>query len=369
MRVVFINSRSDAQLHPGGDTIQLMKTKSALERLGLTIEVCGSEELDDLAGFDVAHIFNIQEPRPAWLALQTLKKKGIPTVLSPIYWEIYAYWFELASKERARWRWLTRLLGKKRVRQWYIRWQRKKAPANADWQLQRQLLQHVGRVLPNSRSEILLLQQEFDLGDDFEAKSDVIPNAIETDLYAIEPTPSQAFIQKFGIRDFVLEVGTIYPVKNQLALIEALFDLPVPLVIVGQVLEAFADYVETCKARAAERGNVIFLDQMSHTELPGIYALAAVHALPSWRETPGLVSLEAAAAGCRIVTTALGSTRDYFGDRAWYCYPDDQASIRNAVEMALKAPPSTDLRQMILTRYTWQQTADATLASYRKLIN
>jgi glycosyltransferase involved in cell wall biosynthesis len=93
-----------------------------------------------------------------------------------------------------------------------------------------------------------------------------------------------------------------------------------------------------------------------------------VHALPSWRETPGLVSLEAAAAGCRIVTTELGSTRDYFGDLAWYCYPDDFASIRRAVEMAMKAPVPADLRKQVLTQYTWQRAASATLASYEKIL-
>jgi glycosyltransferase involved in cell wall biosynthesis len=197
----------------------------------------------------------------------------------------------------------------------------------------------------------------------------VIPNAIDTDLYASPPAPSEWFFNKYGVRDFILEVGTVYPVKNQLGLIEALFDLPIPLVIVGKALGAFTAYAEACKARAAERGRVVFIDQVAHDDLPGIYALAAVHALPSWRETPGLVSLEAAAAGCRVVTTELGPTRDYFGDLAWYCYPDDFASIRKSVEIALKAPPPAELRKQVLSQYTWERTATATLAAYEKALN
>jgi len=369
MRVLFINSRPDAEQYPGGDNIQMMKTKAALERLGLAIEIRSLQDLDDLAGFDLAHIFNIQEPGPAWTALQAVEKKGIPVVLSPIYWGIYAYWFELACKQPGIWHQLAHILGKRRVRQWYIDWQHMKASRNSDWQIQRRLLQHAGRVLPNSRSEITLLRKEFNLGADFESKSDVIPNAIDTDLYASPPAPSESFAIKYGIRDFILEVGTIYPVKNQLGLIEAVFDLSIPLVIVGKVLGAFTEYAEACRARAEERGQVIFIDQVSHDDLPGIFALAAVHVLPSWRETPGLVSLEAAAAGCRIVTTELGSTRDYFGDLAWYCYPDDIASIRNAVEMAMKAPAPADLRKQVLSQYTWQRTASATLVAYEKSLN
>jgi len=203
---------------------------------------------------------------------------------------------------------------------------------------------------------------------DFYEKADVIPNAIDTRLYESLPAPSEIFFRTYDIRDFVLEVGTIYPVKNQLELIEALFDLPVPLVFVGQTLDAFADYANACRARAAQRGNVYFIDHLPYEELPGIYALAGVHALPSWRETPGLVSLEAAAAGCRIVTTSIGSTRDYFGDLVWYCAPDDRASIRTAIEAALQAKPSTALRQRVLSEYTWERTAQATLASYQKVL-
>ena len=75
MRVLFINSRSDAEQNPGGDNIQMMKTKAALEHLGLAIEIRAPQDLDDLDGFDLAHIFNIQEPGPAWTALQASARK------------------------------------------------------------------------------------------------------------------------------------------------------------------------------------------------------------------------------------------------------------------------------------------------------
>jgi glycosyltransferase involved in cell wall biosynthesis len=368
LRVLFINSRPDAAQYPGGDTIQAQKTQAALEALGVQIEVRGPFDLDNLPAYDLAHIFNIQEPEPAWAALQHLEAKGIPVVISPIYWDMLAHWFEMAATGRGRWRQIVARLGKERTRQLYLRWQRTKSPANSHWRQQRRILAHARRVLPNSQSEADLLQHTFAFSNSFQQKIDAIPNAIDTSLYATLPTRSESFYQQHGLQDFVLQVGTVYPAKNQLAVIEALFDLPVPLVFIGKVLGPFADYAETCKARAAERGNVLFLDHVPHEELPGIYALAAVHVLPSWRETPGLVSLEAAAAGCRIVTTSIGSTRDYFADDAWYCYPDDLASIRQAVEKALNAPPSAVLRQRVLTEYTWHCAAVATLAAYQAVI-
>ena len=90
--------------------------------------------------------------------------------------------------------------------------------------------------------------------------------------------------------------------------------------------------------------------------------------LPSWRETPGLVSLEAAAAGCRIVSTAIGSAREYFGDLAWYCDPCNPGSIRQAVLQALAAPATAALRQRVLERFTWEVAAQNTLEAYSKVM-
>jgi glycosyltransferase involved in cell wall biosynthesis len=369
VRVLFVNGREDARQNPGGDTVQLEKTRQELERSGVAVEVRELNELDDLTGFDLAHLFNLQMPESAWRAFQTLQRRRMPIVFSPIYWDILPYWFELAVKTRGRWRWLAKLMGKDRARQSYIRWQKRKSRSNKDWQLQRLLLQHSARILPNSPSEIELLQETFLLPEAYSLKYDVIPNGIDAKLYATLPQPSQEFLDQYGVRDFVLEVGMVYPVKNQLGLIEALSDLPVTIVIIGQVMAELSQYADTCRARAAERGNVIFIDRLPHDKLPGVYALAAVHALPSWRETPGLVSLEAAASGCRIVTTSIGSTRDYFGDDAWYCNPQEYRSIRVAVESALRAPRSLALRDRVLSEYTWQRAAEATLASYLRTLD
>ena len=357
--------RQDAQRSLGGDTIQMLKTKAALENMGLSVEVRGTGELGDLPACDIAHVFNIQTADSSWAAFEALEQRGIPTVLSSIYWDMWEHMFEFAVAEHPRWRWMARLLGKVRARQAYVSWQRQKAPFTATWQVQRRLLERALRVLPNSQSEGDLLQKTFRLNGSFQHKVDVVPNGIDTGLFDSIPTPSEAFRIKYGVRDFVLEVGAISPVKNQLGLIEALYDLAVPLVFVGQPAVAMPEYAEACKARAKERGNVTFVGRLPHEELPGIYALAAVHALPSWRETPGLVSLEAAAAGCRIVTTSIGSTRDYFGELAWYCYPDSLVSIREAVEAALRALPSTALRQHVLAECTWQRAGEATWTSYR----
>jgi hypothetical protein len=110
---------------------------------------------------------------------------------------------------------------------------------------------------------------------------------------------------------------------------------------------------------------VTFLDSLPREELASAYAAAKVHALPGWFETPGLSTLEAAAAGCNIVTTDRGTAREYFGDLAWYCDPRLVESIRSAVLAAYQAPRADRLRELVRERYSWPRAAESTLEGYR----
>ena len=99
------------------------------------------------------------------------------------------------------------------------------------------------------------------------------------------------------------------------------------------------------------------------------YKKAKVHVLPSWHETCGLSSLEAAAMGCNIVITDKGFTREYFGENAFYCNPASPESIFNAVEQAAQAGYNSVLQQKILHHYTWQQAAASTLKAYQNILS
>lgn len=368
MKALYINSRPDAQRNPGGDNTQLSYTRAAVEKLGVEVTLVESDNLERLPECDLAHVFNIQEPGSAWRIFQRLQRGGVPIVLSPIYWNMYEYWAENALRDLRHWRLLSRIISRRLATQVYLRWQKTKAPHNETWKIQRRVLSQAGRVLPNSASEGALLSRTFNLSGDLKDKITVIPNGIDLEQYRALPCPDEEFALKYNIRDFVLQVGSINPVKNQLGLIEALFSLPVPIVFVGKIADAYEHYGNACKILGSERGGVYFVDHIPHAQLPGIYALAAVHALPSWRETPGLVSLEAAAAGRRIVTTSIGSTRDYFGNEAWYCHPGDQPSIRQAVEAALSGAPSPELRNRALKEFTWEKAGQKTLQAYHHLL-
>jgi len=368
MRILLINSRPNARTLPGGDTVQVDRIGTALRELGVEVDIHGLEILNQtIPSYDLAHVFNIQEPEPAQALLRALTQRGLPTVLSPIYWDMHPYWYNLACSS-GKWRQVTRLLGASLAAGAYQRWQEWKERFHPGWRGQRWLLNMATRVQPNSPSETKMLRRTFRLPAGFEGKVDVIPNAVDQAFAQAKRQTAPDFLRGQALGQVVLQVGTVYPVKNQLGLLEALFDLPVALVFVGPTMPAFAQYSVACRQRASDRGRVFFIERMPHDALPGVYAGAAVHALPSWRETPGLVSLEAAAAGCQVVSTSIGSARDYFGDLAWYCHPADRSSIRQAVEAALAAPRSDALQTRVAREYTWQRAAQATLASYGRAL-
>src|SRR5262249_57230935 len=73
---------------------------------------------------------------------------------------------------------------------------------------------------------------------------------------------------------------------------------------------------------------------MPQEELRSAYAAARVHALPSWMETCGLVTMEAAMAGASTVCSTAGYELEYYRDLTYYCDPADHRSISKAVVRA-----------------------------------
>ena len=99
----------------------------------------------------------------------------------------------------------------------------------------------------------------------------------------------------------------------------------------------------------------------------GLYNSHSVHIVPSWFETTGLVTLEAALCGCNVVSTSRGYAREYFGSMADYCEPSSTRSIRDSVLRSLSRVPDQALVRKIRENYSWSATASATIACYRDL--
>ncbi|WP_170955544.1 glycosyltransferase family 4 protein [Ornithinimicrobium cerasi] len=188
----------------------------------------------------------------------------------------------------------------------------------------------------------------------------IVPNAVNTSRFS-------PYFESVREARSLICVGRLEPHKNQLGLIKALKGVDdVKITIVGPDHPDHPRYRDAC--RRAAGANVSFLPNVQHEQLAELYAAHRVHALPSWYETTGLVSLEAAAAGCAVVTTDRGHAREYFGSDAWYCDPAHPASIRDAVLQALQHGPSAELARRVATEFSWEETARQTLAGYRYVL-
>lgn len=356
MKVALI-ARSTLYSAPGGDTVQVQQTAAQLNALGVTADVKLTNEIIAYQDYNLLHFFNLIRPADI---LYHSEKAGKPFVVSTILVDYSEYdkhyrkgigtlftYLPANSieyiKTIARW-----LLGRDHLStRAYI------------WQGQRksilQILKKADRILPNSESEYQRVVRAYPAP----VKYNVIPNGISPALFKYNSAISKD-------ETLVLCVARIEGIKNQLNLIKALNNTRFRLLIIGAHSPNQLAYYNRCRAIAAP--NVSFIDHLPQAKLVKYYQQAKVHVLPSWFETTGLSSVEAAAMGCNLVITDKGDTREYFGEDAFYCDPARPQSILKAVEKAAEATINLSLREKILEKYTWAHAAGQTLKAYQLAI-
>lgn len=363
--------REDLTRQPGGDTTQILGTAVALRARGVVVELT-SNPLAELAGYDVAHLFHLDRLWENAAIARRLRAAGVPAVLSTIYWPPDEYdrrgrtglaglvgrWCgsRVLENVRVAWRALPRALR---------RGARGGPPARGGWRSRpwgfqaavQALLEAVEVLLPNSIAEQEQIERRFGV----RKPGVIVPNAADVELFGPRPEEPAA------PRDGVLCVGRIEPRKNQLALIRALRGTGVRLTLVGRAGPTSRAYAARCRRLGGPE--VTFVPQQPPAALREFYRAARVHACVSWYETPGLASLEAALAGCALVVTPGGCTREYFGEQAHYCAPDDVEAIRAAVRSALARGPAPELAARVARDFTWAAAAEKTLEAYQRALS
>lgn len=357
MKVAII-ARSTLYEVPGGDTVQIKETARHLQLLGINAAICLTHQPIDYVAYDLFHFFNITRPADILYHIGRIK---VPFVVSPILIDYSEYdrkhrtgisglLFRLFSadgneylKTVSRW-----VKGNDSLRSkgYLLKGHRKSIRA---------IVNKAAFLLPNSASEYHALQKRYGVSKNHL----VVPNGIDTALFQ----PNNNVTKD---KDLVLCVARIEGIKNQLTLVKAVNNSSVRLVLAGSSAPNQKEYYNECRRIAGD--NVVFAGQLSQAELVSYYLKAKVHVLPSWFETCGLSSLEAAAMGCNIVITGKGYTRDYFGDDAFYCDPASAESIRSAIEKAAAAESNDQLKERIANNYTWEKAAALTLEVYKKVL-
>ncbi len=88
--------------------------------------------------------------------------------------------------------------------------------------------------------------------------------------------------------------------------------------------------------------------------------------MPSTLETPSIAALEAAASGCRVLITSIGSTTEYFQDEAIYIVPDDLDSMEKGIAALSEPQQSSTLGQKIQQQFSWDSSVSELIRAYQE---
>jgi glycosyltransferase involved in cell wall biosynthesis len=373
LRVLF-QARADLLTVPGGDTIQILKTRESLGKLGVDSAFDPDPEAD-LSAVDLVHLVNLTQTQDTFVQILNAERQQKKVALSTVYWnreELEGGSASLGDDYREPFRYKARRVRRSVLRRAGLLGRRKAMEYRkkdlfymmGHFRQVSEIIRRADILLPNSLLERDLILRDFpvDPGKPFA----VVVNGIDPGRFDPGvPQEKNTFFREYGLRDYILCVGRIEKRKNQHLLLEALEGFRLPVVCVGGGNDREYAFGLTSRMRSGD----LHVTSWPHERIREVYALARLHVLPSYYETPGLASLEAGAAGVNIVVGDRGTEREYFGDHAEYCDPTCKESLRAAVERALDRPaPAEALRRHIRERFTWDRAALQTLDAYRRIL-
>lgn len=353
---------------PGGQEIQIKATAQKLVEQGFEVEI-SAQEHPEAASFDLVHLFGVGHLplalRQVWHLRQKFQK---PLVITPVWWDLSpALWADKAIKKL---RYFKKFNSPEK--DWYLsgNWVLGGKTAHTvnlppRTQLAEKAIALLGDFfLPNSQAEM----ENFSLRFGVQKPHRVVYNPVESEFWS--QADPEWFCKKYGLKNFVLQVGRISAAKNPLSLLFALKGTGIPVVLIGKPENP--EYLKACKEIRPHEPLLILTD-FDRTQLASAYAAAKVLALPSFSETTGLVCLEGALCGCSVVTTNRSPYGEYFGGLARAVNPGDPREIKEKVLEALEQyPREADrrelLKQKILREFNWEQALRHTLEGYKKAL-
>jgi len=345
--------RPDARSRFGGDTILAERSAEALRSAGIDADVvCASDP--DPRGYDLGHVFGVFEPEICARQIGACKRAGVAVVISPIWLDLR----EVYGLARA----CERVIRRSRARRDAMRSLERLRTRPAGGHIRRR---EAGRLLARERLQADLLRSADALVPNgaIEAREVAVVLGVHDTPFVIAPIPAgMSGFQWSATRAGVACIARVETRKNQAMLLLALRDDPIRITLAGDPYDE--EYYALCRHWAGPKAE--FLGRISDLEARALYSRSLVHAMPSWCETAGMASLEAALAGAKLVVGDRGAEIEYFGDDAEYADPADPASIRQAVLRALERPPREpgDPLDRRVRKLTWQLVAQRTKTAY-----
>jgi glycosyltransferase involved in cell wall biosynthesis len=192
----------------------------------------------------------------------------------------------------------------------------------------------------------------------------------------LTPTPEHELRERLGLGDgpVVLSVAAKKVHKNLARLLRAMLAVierwpSAMLVLPGNPTPYEAELRELAAELSIE-ANVVFPPYVAAADLEGLYALASCFVFASLNEGFGIPILEAMRRGVPVACSRASALPEVAGDAARYFDPLDVADIAAALgellgdrELAARLSQAGSERQAM---FTWEKTAEGTLASYER---
>jgi glycosyltransferase involved in cell wall biosynthesis/lipopolysaccharide biosynthesis regulator YciM len=345
--------RANVLSQRGGDTVLLERMTEGLRSRGHEV-VWDFECKEDLSDCDIAHLFNFATPEVTENCSKYVKSFNLPFVVTTLYEDWPRFFSPMVDTFIALQKYV-----ENGQSDWERIWNERLKVGKTPIQDNSYSAFHADALIASGSNELDSLRRDYPHSRRFEI------NHFGHDVFDGRPDPN-LFREAYKVENFVLCVGRFEWRKNQLMLLKALEDSDIPLVFLFGGFTYQPDYEAICR-RFKRRGKTHFISRVEPAMLASAFAACKVHALPSWYELPGLVSVEAAHYGANVVASTEGTIRDYLGDDAWYCSPDNFESIRKAVEEAYYAP-KTDRLSKRVSRFTWDNCVDELLGIYGNVL-
>ncbi len=378
-KVIFI-TRSDLFEVPGGDTTQVVKTKEFLEnKYGVNIQICSSlNEYGKHPDAEIVHIFDMREDNLKFIDIA--KDKGQKVAISTIYWDLthanYVNFLMLKFgifPSSPRFYKFKDLIFKLSNLRKILTFKTNYYFSKKYIKKRQEALNKADLILPNSYEELEIVCNHFNLNiDEINKKTVVVPNAVDINLTDNNSNTDINLKEISQLKDFVLQVARIEPIKNQLNLLKSLMDVPdIPIVFIGALRnKRYKGYFKKLKKLADIRGNVYLIDQIDHEHVFEYYKRAKVHVLTSFRESTGLSSLEALISGCEIVVAENSYVPVNYYEFDKYGHtsdPYDPKSIKKAVFKAMNETKNFVNKEDYLQRFSYETVADKIFEAYKSI--
>lgn len=333
MKIIYQSYNCCNQNASGGVQNRLRKVASLVAERGFNTELFNPFQTKLEKG-DVLHVFMVSIDN--YSLIQYAKNKGVKIVISTI--------IPLIDEAKLR---LYKAINK--------------LPIVTTYKLNRMSLTSADALITESSKESDFICRYYQTTRE---KCHVIPNGTD-----FNTNSSNIIYDILGFkRKYILQVGRFDANKNQLNVIKALKNSEYDLVLVGGPGDQ--KYFDKCKGEAEGCCNIHFVGWLKSNseELRSAYSNAEVVILPSFYETFGLVAVEGAGSGAKLILSKTLPINEFeVFENCPQIDPHDINDIREKVANSFNSCIDDGFTQNVQSFFSWDRIIDRHIEIYNSI--